>query len=399
VTRTPSSAVVTLSALVCASALLPHAASGQLKVDWYTLGVGSYAGASDFLDAGSTLLGRGRTTLSYVTDWAAFDVAYEHVLQRQPAGGGFSVTSPGGGSSSSTGWLPLDWTLYSSTQTEWRHRFDRLSFSGTRGGLEATVGRQAISWATTLFLTPSDPFAPFDPSDPFREYRGGVDAIRVRVFPGPFTEIEAVFRPTDTPTGTTMTALGRIGTSKGGWALGGWAGLLHDEAAGALFASGGIGATVVRAEFSLREGPDEGTAIRAAVGLDRLYTPGGNNLYVLGEVQYDGFGAAGPNELIEVALSEPFARGDMQTLGRWTVATQISYQLHPLVGVDALTLMNVDDLSWLFAPGVSWSMTSYASARLGLFRTLGEGASGPLTLGSEYGSVPTTGYVSVSMFF
>lgn len=44
-------------------------------------------------------------------------------------------------------------------------------------------------------------------------------------------------------------------------------------------------------------------------------------------------------------------------------------------------------------------MTSYASTRLGLFRTLGEGASGPFTLGSEYGSVPTTGYVSVSMFF
>ena len=51
-----------------------------------------------------------------------------------------------------------------------------------RANADLIVGRQPVSWATTLFLTPADPFSPFDPADPFREYRGGVDAARLRVY-------------------------------------------------------------------------------------------------------------------------------------------------------------------------------------------------------------------------
>ena len=379
--------------------LAPKQASAQLALSAYALGVGSYARQSDFLPAGITLLNRDRAMVSYGAGWLAFDAAYEHVLRRQPAGGGFGISSAGGRNFVSTDWLPLDWEISTSDRSEWRHRLDRVSVSAARGPVDVIVGRQAISWATTLLLTPADPFSLFDPSDPFREYRGGVDAVRVRASTGPFTELEAVVRPTDTAFGTTMTALGRVGTSKGGWAFGGWAGLLHDDPAGALFASGVVGATSVRSEFALRKAADGGATARASLGFDRFFVASGKDLLLLGEVQFDGFGAAGPGQLLEAATSEAFARGDMQTLGRWTIATQVSYQIHPLVGVDALALLNADDRSWLFAPGVTWSTTSYASTRVGLFTGVGAGAPGPLTVGSEYGSVPTLGYLSVSMFF
>jgi len=387
------------AALALTCALAPATAPAQLVFSAYTLGVASYAARSDFLPAGSTLLGRGRLMASYGAGWLVFDAAYEHVIQRQPVGGGFGITGPGSRELASTDWLPLDGSIGSSDRTDWRHRFDRASVTALSGPLEVTVGRQTISWATTLVLTPSDPFSPFNPSDPFRAYRGGIDAVRVRAFTGPFTEIETVIRPANTALGTTMTALARMGTSRGGWAFGGWAGLLHDEAAGAVFASGGVGATSLRTEFALREGQDGGTIARASLGFDRFFLARGKDLYLLGEVQFDGFGAASPDELLATATSEPFARGDMQTLGRWTIATQISYQIHPLVSVDALALVNADDLSWLLAPGVSWSTTSYASTRLGLFTGIGDRAPGPMTLGSEYGSVPSLAYLSVSMFF
>lgn len=386
--------LVSVGALV-----LPLAASGQVDVSAYALGVGSYASESDFLAAGATWLGRGRLMVSYVEGPWQLDAAYEHVLTRTPVGGGFSVTSPAAAGAGGGDWLGTDWEIRGTERTSWRHRFDRLSVGFSSGPVELTIGRQAVSWATTLFLTPADPFAPFDPSDPFREYRGGVDAIRVRAFAGPFSEVELVVRAAETSIGTTTTVLARAQTSTNGWAVGGWAGRLHDEGAAAAFATGAVGATAVRSELSIREGLEGGTALRGTVGVDRFFTPAGKDLYLIGELQYDGFGAGGPENLLQTAASDAYLRGDLQTLGEWTLAAQASYQTHPLVGVDLLTLVNLKDGSTLVAPGLTWSVSAHASVRSGLFIGAGSGAEPGQLLGSEYGSVPTLVYASLSWFF
>ena len=77
----------------------------------------------------------------------------------------------------------------------WQHRFDRLNvgFSPSQA-MDLTLGRQAVSWGTTLFLTPADPFLPFSPSDPFRQFRGGGDAARLRLYPGPLSALDVVVR-------------------------------------------------------------------------------------------------------------------------------------------------------------------------------------------------------------
>jgi hypothetical protein len=82
------------------------------------------------------------------------------------------------------------------------------------------------------------------------------------------------------------------------------------------------------------------------------------------------------------------------------MASQASYQVHPLVGLNALALVNLADGSALFAPGVSWSASGSTSVRVGAFT--GTGAGGlepPGALASEYGSIPALAYVSVSRFF
>jgi len=392
---------VTKTALLVVLALLPPLipAQAQLEVTGYALGVASGAAEGDRSPSGSTLFGRTRLVALASSGSFAIDIAYEHVLQRTPEGGGFAVSSAAAGTGTGD-WLGADWELYESERGSWRHRFDRLSLSLSKGPVELEIGRQAISWGTTLFLTPADPFAPFDPSDPFREYRSGVDAVRLRVFPGPFTEVEAVVRAAETPLGTTVTALARAQTSLRGWAFGGWAGALHDDPAMALFGTGAIGATAVRTEAALRENEDGETRLRITVGLDRFFTPGGKDLYLITELQYDGLGASGPSSLLEVATSKAFVRGEMQTLGSWTMASQASYQVHPLVGLNALALVNLADGSALFAPGVSWSASGSTSVRVGAFT--GTGAGGlepPGTLASEYGSIPALAYMSISRFF
>lgn len=373
--------------------------SAQVDLGAYALAVGTYAAESDLTPAGSTFLGRARMMASGALARLEVEAAYEHVLTRTPRGGGFAITAPAGAASRSD-WLGTDWELHHTPTTEWRHRFDRLNVGYAGERLEVVVGRQAISWATTLLLTPADPFAPFDPADPFREYRGGVDALRVRVFTGPFTELEAVLRPTETAFGTTVTALGRAQTSVAGWALGGWAGLLHDEAAGALFATGALGATAIRTELALRDAPGgDGATARMALGADRFFTPGGKNLALMAELQYDGFGAPNSSKLLDIYGSKPFLRGEMQTLGRWSMASQVSYQLHPLVSLDLTALLNPRDGSGLLAPGLTWSASTYASLRFGFFAGLGDGLDSGGSLGSEYGSVPNVGYASLSWYF
>ena len=389
------------AALLLLATTLPSVAKGQLEVSAYVLGVGAYQGSSALGASGSTTLARTRLMPVLTSGGLTLDIAYEHVLSQTPSSTGFSITAPGGSAARTGDWLGLDWDLHSGSNTKWRHRLDRISLGFSGGPLEVIIGRQAVSWATTLILTPADPFAPFNPSDPFREYRGGIDAFRVRVFTGPFTEIEAVVRPTETAFGTTVTALGRVQTSKGGWAFGTWAGILHDQPAGALFATGALKATAIRAELAIREHPNAEVTMRGAIGLDRFFTPGGKNLYFAVELQYDGFGAQNTSKLLETINSKPFIQGDMQTIGQWTVASQLSYQVHPLVGVSGLTLVNARDRSVLVSPGLNWSATSSLTVTAAAFRGLGAELASPgtLGLGSEYGFIPAIGYVSTSWFF
>ena len=386
-----------LALFALAALAMPGRAQPRLEWQGYALGVGAYAAEGELTPAGNSLVGRARLMPTWTHAAFRLEVAYEHILTRRPRGGGFSFTAPGG--SAPVDWLGADWTIHSDARTTWRHRFDRAAIGLEGERLEVTVGRQAISWATTLFLTPADPFAPFDPSDPFREYRAGVDAVRARAFLGPFTEIEGVWRVAESVLGTRLTALARAQTSLGGWAVGAWGGALHEEAAGAVFGSGALGATAVRTEVSLRESPGDGTAVRAALGIDRSFLAGDREVFLVAEVQYDGFGAAAAEDLLAVALSRPFVRGEMQVLGRWTAAGRGSVQVHPLVGVDLLLLSNLGDGSLLVAPGVSWSATSAISVRAGAYAGSGEGLGTVGLPGSEYGLVPSLGYVAVSGFF
>jgi len=327
------------------------------------------------------------------------DVAYEHGLTlRQHEGS--PLNSPIGAPIATT-WLDLQWTITDQEHVRWTHRFDRLVVSGSGNRWDAAVGRQAISWATTLFLTPADPFAPFDPSDPFREYRAGVDAARLRYYPGALSEVDLVVRPSDTRDGTTLTALARGLTSVGSADVSAWAGMIHDEFGAALGASNTVGAFEIRTEASLRRGTDGDMTLRLAAGADGRFTVAARDLYLVLEYQHDGFGAGGAEDLVSVALSPAFSRAELQVLGRDEVAVSASYQVHPLWMADLLTLVNLGDGSLLVAPGASYSVGAEVSVRGGVFVGVGDGTVDVEQgiLGSEYGIMPASAYLSLTWFF
>lgn len=386
--------------LVLGNAWTQPAAAQQPAVRGYALNVAELTAAGPFGPGGLTDLQRARLMMTPRAGPVRLDLAYEHTVHYQAREGSDVAALTLGAPAVLGDWLPLDGTIHRDAHVRWRHRLDRLSAQAERGSVRLTVGRQAISWATMLLLTPTDPFAPFDPSDPFREYRAGVDAVRGTIFAGPFTELDAVIRPAQFAGSTTITALGRARTTHASWDVSAWGGVLHDHAAAALGVARSVGGWGVRAAAALRHGPTGGAALRAAAGVQRRLTFIGRDLYVNVEYQHDGLGAATGSDLIAVATSAPFRRGELQVLGRQVAAGEATYQLHPLLAVQLLALWDAGDGSVLLAPAASLSASDEVTLRAGLF--LGAGPSGLTLLGapaSEFGALPRVGYVSLAAFF
>lgn len=379
--------------------LWPTPAGAQVSwLSGYLQTVPLFSGATRLSPSNVADFSRFRLSLEPSLGPLSVEVAYEHALtvQRRNAGAGFGLGAvPSGGE-----WLNVDWTITEEEHARWRHRFDRLAVAWRpTEAVELTAGRQAVSWGTTLFLTPADPFLPFNPADPFRQFRGGVDAFRVQVYPGPLSQIDVVVRPSETVLGEEVTALGRGLTTLGEWEVSGWGGTLYGDAAAAFGFAGGIGPMALRGEGVLRE--VLGTVVfRGTIGIDRIFQAAGRDLFLVAEYQRDNLAASDPSEYLALLQSEPFRRGELQVLGRDEAALQASYQIHPLWNVAGLWLWNLNDGSGLLSPSVGYSASGSVSVGAGLFFGVGDDTITPLELvPSEYGLAGTTGYISLSWFF
>ena len=397
--------------LSLATTLLPGlqplpAAAQQSGLSGYYLNLWTRVGSSPLGGpSNSSAFQRMRLMWDADSGSALVDIAYEHALTfREPGTLGAQLLTAAAGSASGGDWLTLDGEIDAGEGVLWRHRFDRLSVRFDLGpDADLVIGRQPISWATTLVLTPADPFSPFDPADPFREYRIGVDAARLRYYAGAFTQFEFVARPALVGPGgeRAFSLLARATTNHRGWDLGAWAGTVHDTFGAAAFMTGAVGLWAARAEVVARR-IDDRTAVRASAGFDRTFSAAGREMYVLVEYQHDQLGAASPDELLSVATGRAFARGEMQTLGRDVGALQLSCQLHPLLSASNLVLASLRDGSFLLAPGLGYSATESVGVRVGAFLGVGrDGALEGLTprLGSEFGAIPTVLFLSTNFFF
>jgi hypothetical protein len=89
------------------------------------------------------------------------------------------------------------------------------------------------------------------------------------------------------------------------------------------------------------------------------------NVHVTGEVYYQSFGAADPEDYLALTATDRFERGEVWAMGRWYAALSVSFELTPLVTGSAFAMANLGDGSFLLGPSLSWSIAGNADLVFG----------------------------------
>jgi hypothetical protein len=286
-------------------------------------------------------------------------------------------------------YLPLDPDPGRMGSVEISGYFDRLAMRFHAPGADLAVGRQAITWGVNTFWPALDLFAPFAPTRVDRDYKPGVDAVRLTVPFGSRSEIQAVgaVLGDDLRRDGSAAVLVRFGAGSADIGLMG--GSFHGDTVAGAFAAMNIAGTVLRGEASwTRSGIEADRARhpsfwRGGVGLERQLSSTVNAAL---EVAANDYGEAGVRGYPAVVASDRFRRGELGGLGRWHAGATVSWQFHPLGMLTNAALVNIDDGSTAWLPRLAWSLTDDAEIFVGALIAIGRGPDPYSFPRSEYGS-------------
>ncbi|WP_394834241.1 hypothetical protein LVJ94_47860 [Pendulispora rubella] len=311
---------------------------------------------------------------------------------------------------------------------------DRLSMKLALPWFDVTVGRQPINFSKAYFWSPLDLFLPFSPRTIDREYKGGIDALRVDVPLGEASGINVVAAPGsqlrfDPATATLVTpsfaevdldasaAIVRGFTNvrgfdfslQGGSIVGGWH--VGGGVAGEIL---GIGVRAEAAYFVSRDtstlalpaaGGAPPTAIRIftdhpdfVLGFERRFE---SSLYLSFEYFYNG-AVPGNGDYLTPTIQSTL--GGVTNLSRHLVGGVVTYDIRPtLIGKLSSVVGIASAPSVLIGPSIDWSITENVDLTGGALISIGahpDYSRGPApVLQSEFGSYPNVYFLQFKCYF
>lgn len=295
---------------------------------------------------------------------------------------------------------------------------DRASIELALRNADLAIGRQAITFGKAYFWNPLDVFLAFGSTQFDRDYKAGVDALRVDA---PFGDLsgltivgvpglveEQELRSEEQSFWYRSAFLARLygnrrawdlafqgGKILGGYQLGGAVagelGTVEIRGEGAWFAARGTGALAALAPAPFVE---DHLAIVAGIG--RSFA--GGDLQLQTEYFYNG-AARGPRS-DRLAL---VAAGRLQHLNRHLLGIVETYRLHPLLSGSLAALWGMSDDSWLLQPGLSYSAADEVELIAGAALAAGRRPRGrslqEFRFRSEFGSYPNFYYLETKLYF
>jgi len=277
------------------------------------------------------------------------------------------------------------------------HDLDRLLVRARLGDVDLVVGRQAISWGTSILFQVADAWAAFSPFDLDTSQKRGLDALRVSAPIGDGLVLDAVIADRgsveDLSGGVRLVAYldqadVHVGLAKQ------WRQLA--AMAGVSFA---FDTTKLRGEVwgAWDAGEEAWELPRATLGFDWF----SGDLTLMFEAHYNGAGTDDPDAyLAHAGTSRHLARGEVYLLGRYYLGAAARYLLLPDLELGLSVMMNLLDPSALLTTTLRYDIAENVDLVLGAFNGLGAG--GDLAagrLGSELGSYGHLVFAQLAAFF
>jgi hypothetical protein len=299
---------------------------------------------------------------------------------------------------------------------------DRFNTKSALSWADITVGRQALTFGKAYFWNPLDIFLPFDPRQFDRDYKAGVDALRVDIPLGSFTGINLITvagRELDSSgkfidDGTLNASwygsalLGRVFTTLKGWDLALQGGKIYGGYQLGSGLVGEIGPIEARAEasyFWARDSeplpaPLEGDlvedAFTAVLGLGHRFD---NTLTV--EIEYFYNGAGESNDLDESFVR--FRSGSSLQMSRHLSGLLVSYEFLPIITGQLTALYSWEDPSGQIQPILTWSPSDNTEVLVGANINFGDrpeqSSTGQPQLQSEFGTFPDFYFMEFKLYF
>ncbi len=302
-------------------------------------------------------------------------------LARRPAG----VRSPGSSANDQPNAFDLATELSSGSEHTITARIDRLAVGYHAGSWSIRAGRDAISWGNGLVFNPLDLFSPFAPAQTDRDFKKGQDMILVQKLFTDGSDLQLLAVARRDADGHRSVDSGSIG-AKWRWQFrSAEINLLtgrHDrDIVGGMGFSVPVSDAVLRLDLLATQLDDDpwGPRIRytGILNADYNFLALGHNVYVFGELYFNGFGMNDmPVAFSEISepLQVRLQRGELFTVGRRYAAAGGNLQWSARLTQSALWLQSLDDGSRLLQTTLHFEPDDNQSLEAGI--TWGSGKRG-----------------------
>jgi len=242
-------------------------------------------------------------------------------------------------------------------------RLDRLYLALMPQWGSIKIGRQAITWGNGFIFNPFDLFNPFPPTAIDRDYKVGDDMINVQASIPKMGDLQGLYvarRDPDNDSVTTDQAslAGKLQIAAGTTEFE-FMGAKHfeDYVVGAG-STGFIGDAAWRVDGTWTFLDEDDDYLSLVANMDYSWVWFKKNLYGFIEYYFNGLGEDDYQDaVLNPAIAERVARGELFALGRHYLSGHIQVELHPLVKVFFTAINNVEDPSGILQPYATWDIS------------------------------------------
>jgi hypothetical protein len=316
--------------------------------------------------------------------------------------------------------LDATWTQLEEEHISAKLKFDRFNMKFSFKNADLTVGRQAITFGKAYFWNPLDIFLPFEPQQLDRDYKQGVDAIRIDIPFGNFSGLNLigawgpkVFPESNenktwdsSPYGSAL--LARVYTTLMDWDFALQGGKVYGGfqiGGGAVGEMGKLEARLETAYFwAIDSDPMPSPLLgdvfedhlTLVVGIGRMF----ENSFVF-ELEYL-YNGAGDSRNLEASFLR-YLLGSSLHMDEHLTGLMLKYDILPIFTSQLVWIYSISDQSSLVQPAFFLSMSDEVELYFGATISEGERPSEtnglPPRLGSEFGTYPDHYFIALKIYF